>query len=111
MGDEQASFEARQYVSRQSGKRRRVGHHRVCDTGKRLNLDRNAALRIHQTLPLFDNFTVLGQYDADFGNAVACRGNIGGFQINDGELLQKHVQSVTRLTYFKNVPAAQHNCK
>ena len=85
MRHEQTTFESCQHLAGQSFKGRCIRHHRVRDARKCLNFHRDGALRIHQTLPLFDDDAVIDQHDADFGNAVACRGDTGCFQINDGD--------------------------
>ena len=85
MRNEQTAFEARQYTSRQYLKCRRIDHHCVRNAGERLNLHGDAALRIYQTLPFFNDCTICNQHDADFGDAVAGRADTGGFQIDDGQ--------------------------
>ena len=54
-----------------------------------MNLKWDAALRMHQTLPFFNDSAVFNAHDVKFGDAVADCANAGGSEIDNSEFVKK----------------------
>ena len=80
--DEQATGQAFEYLVRQGGERRRIGHHAVGDAGDLLDERRNGLAGIDQRRPAFHPLAVDGD-QADFGDPVTGDVAAGGFEVDN----------------------------
>ena len=89
VGDEDAARDPGRNLAGDVGKRRCARHHRMGDSGERLNGGRDAAFRIDQAAP-FGRAAPVDPDDTDFGHPVAAGGHTGGFEVYEGDRVGKH---------------------
>lgn len=84
VGNKQPSIEAGQQIMRDGLERWRVAHHRITDTGKLLDKERNRLLRIDERTPL--RHTSRPNLDhADFSDAIHAEGAARGFEVDENQ--------------------------
>jgi hypothetical protein len=71
------------HACRDLAEARRVGHHRVADASKGLDVRGDGAFGVHQRTPLLDEFTVPDANDAHLGDPVVRRAAARRLQIDE----------------------------